>query len=123
MIGRLSRTLVFRQSSRLTALRQKSTISSVLSELQSGAITAEEAEKSIQNLQRSKAPDETLASFANLDHRRASRSGFPEAVFSAGKTPHQIATILDDMAKDVNDMVQSGDEKIETYHKAILATR
>jgi NCAIR mutase (PurE)-related protein len=95
----------------------------VLSELQSGAITAEEAEKSIQNLQRSKAPDETLASFANLDHRRASRSGFPEAVFSAGKTPHQIATILDDMAKDVNDMVQSGDEKIETYHKAILATR
>jgi NCAIR mutase (PurE)-related protein len=36
--------------------------------------------------------------FAKLDHHRALRRGFPEAVFGAGKTPEQILAIVDRMA-------------------------
>jgi NCAIR mutase (PurE)-related protein len=32
--------------------------------------------------------------FAKVDHHRALRRGFPEAVFGAGKTPEQIAAIV-----------------------------
>lgn len=49
--------------------------------------------------------DEILSTFANLDHRRASRTGFPEAVFGQGKTPAQIHAILDSMAKNVNESI------------------
>jgi NCAIR mutase (PurE)-related protein len=36
--------------------------------------------------------------FAKVDHHRALRRGFPEAVFGAGKTPEQIAAIVDAIA-------------------------
>jgi len=36
--------------------------------------------------------------FAKVDHHRALRRGFPEAVFGAGKTPEQIAAIVDRIA-------------------------
>lgn len=71
-------------------------------------------------------PDEILASFANLDHRRASRAGFPEAVFGQGKTPTQIHSILDSMANNVNELVQaaaSENKSIDTVSSAIIATR
>ncbi len=32
--------------------------------------------------------------FANLDHDRLARQGFPEVVFAEGKTPEQVATIF-----------------------------
>ncbi|MGK5682952.1 nickel pincer cofactor biosynthesis protein LarB [Actinoplanes sp. URMC 104] len=34
-----------------------------------------------------------LSSYANLDHDRARRRGYPEAVYCAGKTPEQVAGI------------------------------
>lgn len=66
--------------------------------------------------------NEMLASFANLDHDRAKRTGFPEAVFGAGKTPSQVAAILDEMARNVNIRVSThhGDTVANT---SILATR
>jgi NCAIR mutase (PurE)-related protein len=36
--------------------------------------------------------------FARLDHHRALRRGFPEVVFGSGKTPEQIATIVERIA-------------------------
>jgi pyridinium-3,5-biscarboxylic acid mononucleotide synthase len=36
--------------------------------------------------------------FARLDHHRALRTGFPEIVFGASKTPEQIAAILERLA-------------------------
>jgi NCAIR mutase (PurE)-related protein len=39
-----------------------------------------------------------LLSFANIDYKRAKRTGFPEAIFAQGKTPYQIVSILDSMA-------------------------
>jgi len=47
--------------------------------------------------------DVLLSSFANLDHRRARRTGFPEAVFGQGKTPGQVHAILDSMARNARD--------------------
>ena len=65
--------------------------------------------------------NDILSSFANLDHRRASRCGFPEAVFGQGKTPAQIHSILDSMAKNVNELVRH--EDVSAASKAIIATR
>lgn len=67
-------------------------------------------------------PDEILKSFANLDHRRASRTGFPEAVFGQGKTPSQIHAILDSMAQNVNELTDT-DKSSCTASTAIIATR
>jgi NCAIR mutase (PurE)-related protein len=54
-----------------------------------------------------------LESFATIDHTRQARTGFPEAVFSQGKTPHQVAAILDDMAQHAP----------ADFPTAVLATR
>ncbi len=40
--------------------------------------------------------------FARLDHHRAVRKGFPEVVYGAGKTPGQMATILQRLAHRSN---------------------
>ena len=64
---------------------------------------------------------DALESFANPDHKRTKRTGFPEAVFSEGKTAAQIRDILDDMAHHVNNAVENGDASVA--EKAILATR
>lgn len=68
-----------------------------------------------------------LESFANLDHDRARRTGFPEAIFAEGKTPSQIASILDDMASVVNralrDATSNETDEPEQVGEAILATR
>jgi len=66
----------------------------------------------------SKSPSEVLESFANLDHSRTQRTGFPEAIFAQGKTAQQVATILDDMAENVNKLLKEG-----VAHSPILATR
>jgi NCAIR mutase (PurE)-related protein len=68
----------------------------------------------------SESPNEILESFANLDHRRASRTGFPEAVFGQGKTPLQIHSILDSMANNVNALTEADQTATST---AIIATR
>ena len=74
-------------------------------------------------LRASQSPDEILASFANLDHRRASRTGFPEAVFGQGKTPVQIHAILDSMANNVNQLSKDTENLANNAAKAIIATR
>jgi hypothetical protein len=67
-------------------------------------------------------PEQILADFATLDHGRSRRSGFPEAVFAEGKTPRQVAEILDDMARSVNESI-AADAHLEKVDCAILATR
>ena len=37
--------------------------------------------------------------YATLDHHRALRQGFPEVVFGAGKTPAQIAGIVENLSQ------------------------
>jgi len=54
-----------------------------------GRITPEQAAERLKTL-----PYEDLG-FAKVDHHRSLRRGYPEAVFGAGKTPEQIAAIVE----------------------------
>jgi NCAIR mutase (PurE)-related protein len=103
-----------------------SSLGSILERVRDGTLQPGEAEHLLQkysgtDLSSRRSPEETLKSFANLDHSRSSRTGFPEAVFAAGKTPDQVARILDDMARNLNEQINQG--TIEDSQRAILATR
>jgi hypothetical protein len=64
----------------------------LLEGVRDGALTPDEAAKRLATL-----PYEDLG-FAKVDHHRALRRGFPEAVFGAGKTPEQIVAIVERIA-------------------------
>ncbi|NQS75153.1 MAG: nickel pincer cofactor biosynthesis protein LarB [Peptococcaceae bacterium] len=66
----------------------KEELSKLLVDVKEGRITIEEALARLKNL-----PYEDLG-FARLDHHRALRKGFPEAIFCQGKTVEQIAQIF-----------------------------
>jgi hypothetical protein len=61
----------------------------LLQAVREGEVSAEEAAKRLSTL-----PFEDLG-FAKVDHHRALRRGFPEAIFGAGKTRDQVAAIVD----------------------------
>jgi len=60
----------------------------LLSRVREGTLSPEEAARRLRTL-----PYEDLG-FAKVDHHRALRRGFPEAVFGAGKTAEQITAIV-----------------------------
>src|SRR5512147_2516979 len=64
----------------------------LLAKVKEGSVTPQEAASRLATL-----PYEDLG-FAKVDHHRALRRGFPEAVFGEGKTPDQIAAIVDRIA-------------------------
>ena len=97
--------------------RWLSSLVDILVQVQSGQLSIEQAKHRLQT-----SPEEALQSFANLDHARSGRTGFPEAIFAAGKTASQVASILDDMARYVND-IPPNDKSVTTVSTAILATR
>jgi len=63
----------------------------ILGEIRSGALSDDEALEKLRKL-----PFEDLG-FANVDHHRTLRQGFPEVIFGAGKTPDQVARIVQSM--------------------------
>lgn len=96
-------------------VRCKSNLTDILDQVSKGQLAPEDAAKILS----SPTQDETLKHFANLDHHRSLRVGFPEAVFAQGKTADQVARILDDMALNQNEAV----ETTAVAKTAILATR
>jgi NCAIR mutase (PurE)-related protein len=66
-------------------------IRNVLEEHKSGRLTSEEALHRLRAL-----PFEDLG-FANVDHHRSLRQGFPEVIFGAGKTVEQVGRIVESM--------------------------
>ena len=74
-------------------------IRGLLEEVQRGAVGVEEAMGRLRSL-----PFEGVGNFANLDHHRALRCGFPEVVFGQGKTPDQVVQIVQRLAEK-NDRV------------------
>ncbi len=64
----------------------------LLEGVKAGILSVEEASARLATL-----PYEDLG-FAKVDHHRALRRGFPEAVFGAGKTPEQIGAIVERIA-------------------------
>lgn len=59
----------------------------LLENVQNGAVSCDEALGALRDL-----PFEELG-FAKVDHHRGLRQGFPEVIFSQGKTPSQVAAI------------------------------
>jgi pyridinium-3,5-biscarboxylic acid mononucleotide synthase len=60
----------------------------ILGDLKSGALTDDQALERLRNL-----PFEDLG-FANVDHHRTLRQGFPEVIFGAGKSADHVARIV-----------------------------
>jgi pyridinium-3,5-biscarboxylic acid mononucleotide synthase len=58
-----------------------------------GKISADDAVDKLRHL-----PFEDLG-FANIDHHRSLRAGFPEVIFGQGKTPAQVASIFQRLAR------------------------
>ena len=111
-------------------------LSNILQDVQNGTLSIVDAERRLSNRinqgdvsAKKSTPEEILESYANLDHTRAKRSGFPEVVFGEGKTSQQIVSILDDMARHINEKqsssdIESSSRSISTkVGNAILATR
>ena len=63
--------------------------------------------------------------FATVDHHRALRQGFPEVVFGAGKTPAQIAAIVENLSQtgDVVLVTRASREAFESTQKIVPAAR
>ena len=68
-------------------------IRKILEEHKAGGLSAEQALQRLQAL-----PFEDLG-FANIDHHRSLRQGFPETIFGSGKTVDQVARIVESMYK------------------------
>src|SRR5580658_66066 len=70
----------------------RETILEILEKIQRGETTPAEARTHLARL-----PYED-AGFARIDHHRTLRLGLPEVIYSAGKTPAQVAEIFARMA-------------------------
>jgi hypothetical protein len=68
-------------------------IRKILEEVKGGGLSANEALERLRSL-----PFEDLG-FANVDHHRSLRQGFPEVIFGGGKTAGQVARIVESMYK------------------------
>jgi pyridinium-3,5-biscarboxylic acid mononucleotide synthase len=71
----------------------RSQIEALLNDVQANRTAVPDALERLKDL-----PFEDLG-FAKLDHHRALRTGIPEVIFAAGKTPDQVARIFAHMAK------------------------
>jgi NCAIR mutase (PurE)-related protein len=68
-------------------------IRKILEEYKGGGISSDDALRRLRSL-----PFEDLG-FANVDHHRSLRQGFPEVIFGAGKTVDQVGRIVESMHK------------------------
>ena len=64
-----------------------------------GILTDDDALGRLKNL-----PFEDIG-FANIDHHRSLRQGFPEVVFGAGKSPEQVRLIVESMYKNQHNIL------------------
>ncbi len=67
---------------------------SLLERLQAGDTTVDQTLDQLKQL-----PYQSLNGFANLDHHRALRTGFPEVIFAQGKTAPQVLDIMQNLIK------------------------
>lgn len=72
----------------------KQTLQQLLCAVESGNVSADEALEKLRWQ-----PTESISDFARLDHHRGLRQGMPEFVYSEGKSPEQLATIVASMVE------------------------
>ncbi|MDR3572526.1 MAG: nickel pincer cofactor biosynthesis protein LarB [Anaerolineaceae bacterium] len=68
---------------------EQDSLRALLEDIKQGQVSVDQALDHLKHL-----PFEPVDSFANLDHHRALRTGFPEVIFAQGKTPDQVAEIF-----------------------------
>jgi len=89
-------------------------IRAILKDHKAGVLSDDDALGRLRNL-----PFEDLG-FANIDHHRTLRQGFPEVVFGPGKTPEQAAAIVKAMAKNRHNILVTRASR-EQYAKVLEA--
>jgi len=77
------------------------TVAAILTEFREGRLSLEEAVEKFKDL-----PYEDL-DYAKIDHHRMLRQGFPEVVFAQGKTPAQVAAIVERLARVNGNVIAS----------------
>jgi NCAIR mutase (PurE)-related protein len=75
-----------------TAVSQPENLKSLLESVANGTISPDTAFESLKDL-----AYESVGEFAKIDHHRHLRTGFPEVIWGPGKTPEQIAQIMEVM--------------------------
>jgi pyridinium-3,5-biscarboxylic acid mononucleotide synthase len=80
-------------------------IQKLLEQVKSGQLEISDAMEKLKHL-----PFEDLG-FANVDHHRQIRRGFPEVIFCPGKTTEQIIEIFDSLAKRGNNVLATRAEQ------------
>ena len=83
----------------------------ILKDVKDGTVSEEAAFEQLKEL-----PYQEMG-FANLDHHRQIRTGFPEVVYCEGKTPEQIRDIFEALAQHSTVM---GTRATETDYAAVL---
>ena len=87
------------------------TLRRLLDDVRSGVLGADDAVAQLRRL-----PFADLG-FARVDHHRALRQGFPEAVYGPGKTPEQCADIVTELLSEPGDgavlLTRATEEQIE----------
>lgn len=63
---------------------------------------------------------ETVGDFAKVDHHRQLRTGFPEVIWSEGKTPEQIIAIIQAMKNNGTDLIMA--TRLDADTAEIIAT-
>jgi NCAIR mutase (PurE)-related protein len=69
-------------------------LKTLLEQVKSGKVDVDSALEDLRRL-----PYENVDGYANLDHHRALRNGFPEVVLGQGKQPDQVAAIVKRLAE------------------------
>jgi NCAIR mutase (PurE)-related protein len=77
------------------------TVAAILTDFRDGRLSMEEALEKFKDL-----PYEDL-DFVKIDHHRMLRQGFPEVVFAQGKTPGQVAAIVERLARVNGNVIAS----------------
>lgn len=76
-------------------MTQPEALRNLLQAISKGEISPETALEQLKDL-----PFQTLDEFAKIDHHRQLRTGFPEVIWGADKTPEQLAQIMAAMGKN-----------------------
>lgn len=86
-------------------------LTKLMEQVASGKTTPEAAVERLKDL-----PFEDLG-FANIDHHRNLRTGYPEAVFCQGKKPEQIAAIMKGLAEKSKNVI--GTRAVKEDYEAV----
>jgi NCAIR mutase (PurE)-related protein len=74
-------------------------LETILKSISDGSLSVNEALEKLRNFSYSD------LGFARIDHDRESRTGYPEIVYCAGKTPEQVRAIFSAMEKNGNNII------------------